>query len=256
MLFVAKWKKLLGIMVLVAAQNTMASYQVITDRQPLGKGMVYSWVKYSQRRIPVAIGMSITGSALKTLPEEMQMIDLVPKGKYKVPPYDHFGFDWNPVGHEPPGIYDLPHFDFHFYTISQHVRHNMSCTGADEAQCMKTVDPALVPANYVPTPAAVPMMGWHWIDVTSPEFNGQPFTRTFIYGYYKGVTAFLEPMITLAFLKTKPWATFPVKQSAAVSKNGYYPQNYSVTYSSVKDTYDIALIDLIYRSVQAPRQHN
>ncbi len=26
-------------------------------------------------------------------------------------------FDWNPHGHEPLGIYDLPHFDFHFYYI-------------------------------------------------------------------------------------------------------------------------------------------
>jgi len=25
--------------------------------------------------------------------------------------------DWNPGGHEPAGVYDTPHFDFHFYTI-------------------------------------------------------------------------------------------------------------------------------------------
>ena len=27
-------------------------------------------------------------------------------------------FDWNPKGHEPEGVYTLPHFDFHFYTVS------------------------------------------------------------------------------------------------------------------------------------------
>lgn len=31
-------------------------------------------------------------------------------------------FDWNPHGHEPLGIYDLPHFDFHFYYISDSER--------------------------------------------------------------------------------------------------------------------------------------
>jgi hypothetical protein len=25
------------------------------------------------------------------------------------------GLNWNPHGHIPPGVYDLPHFDFHFY---------------------------------------------------------------------------------------------------------------------------------------------
>lgn len=244
-----KWKNLLAIGVLLAAQNVFASYRVITDRKPIGKGVVYSWVQYSQRRIPQALGISVSGYALKTLPEEMQMLDLVPKAKYKVPPYEHMGFDWNPTGHEPPGVYDLPHFDFHFYTISQHVRHNMTCAGADTANCMKSVEPALVPAGYFPTPAAVPMMGWHWVDVTSPEFNGQLFTRTFIYGYYKGVTAFLEPMVTLAYLKSKPNMKFPVKQQQAVSKNGYYPQNCMIGYSPVQDVYEVALVDLVYRTV-------
>ena len=34
-----------------------------------------------------------------------------------VAPYRFVELDWNPGGHEPPGIYDTPHFDFHFYTV-------------------------------------------------------------------------------------------------------------------------------------------
>ena len=211
MQFGVKWKNLLGILVLFAAQSTFA-YRVITDRIPLGKGTVYSFVEYSQRKVPTAIGMAISGSALKTLPEEMQMFELIPKGKHKIPPYDHLGFDWNPMGHEPPGIYDVPHFDYHFYMISRPVRHAITCAGADALACTQAIPAPLIAPDYVPTPAGVPMMGWHWLDSKSPELNGQPFTRTFIYGYYKGLTAFLEPMITLAYLKTKPQAVFPVKQ--------------------------------------------
>ena len=33
--------------------------------------------------------------------------------------YKFVQFDWNPAGHEPAGVYDLPHFDFHFYTVSR-----------------------------------------------------------------------------------------------------------------------------------------
>lgn len=199
MKFGVYWKNLLGILVLFAAQSTFA-YRVITDRIPIGKGVVYSFVEYNQRKNPTAIGMAISGSAMKTLPEEMQMLDLVPKGKHKIPPYEHFGFDWNPMGHEPPGIYDLPHFDYHFYILPQAVRHAITCQGADEANCMKPV-----PASYV-------------------------------------------PMVTLAYLKTKPQMVFPVKQQQNITHTGWYPKNYSVGYKSVTDTYEVALIDLYYRT--------
>lgn len=247
MKFGVNWKSLIGILVLLAAQSTFA-YRVITDRIPLGKGVVYSFVEYNKRKVPTAIGVAISGSAIKTLPEEMGMFDLVPEGMHKIPPYDHIGFDWNPMGHEPPGIYDLPHFDFHFYTIPQGIRHAITCQGADEANCLKPVASSYVPIDYVPTPAGVPMMGWHWLDSKSAELNGQKFTRTFIYGYYKGVTAFLEPMVTVAYLKSKPQMVFPVKQQQNITISGWYPKNYSVSYKAVTDTYEVALIDLYSRT--------
>lgn len=248
MQFGVKWKNLLGILVFFVAQSAFA-YRVITDRIALGKGSVYSFVEYSRYKTPTAIGVVISGASLKTLPDDMQMFELIPKGKNRVPPFDHIGFDWNPMGHEPPGIYDLPHFDFHFYIVPRHIRHNITCAGADEANCLKSIEPTFIPANYSATPAGVPMMGWHWIDLTSPEFNGQIFTRTFIYGYYKGITAFLEPMITLKYLKSKPQAAFPVAQQSAVSKNGYYPKNYTVKFNPIQDIYEVALTNLVYRSI-------
>jgi len=32
---------------------------------------------------------------------------------------DHISLDWNPNGHEPAVLYGAPHFDVHFYMISQ-----------------------------------------------------------------------------------------------------------------------------------------
>lgn len=248
MKFGVNWKNLLGILVLVVSQHALASYKVITDRKPLGKGWVYSWTKYSNRRVPLELGLAVTGSAMKTAPDEMTMISLVPKAKHYVAPYKHFTIDWNPHGHEPMGIYTVPHYDFHFFTIPLHTVHNITCAGADEANCMQAIAAPLIPDNFIPTPAGVPMMGWHWVDVTSPEFNGQPFSSTFIYGYYKGKTAFLEPMVALSFLQTKPNTTYPVKQQPAVSEDGYYPQKYRVYYDATSDTYNVAYIDLKYRT--------
>lgn len=243
------WKSFLAVLVFFLSQQASASYTVITDRKPLGKGSVYSWTKYSNRQIPLELGLTVTGSAMKTAPDEMVMISLRPQKKHYVPPFKHFTIDWNPNGHEPMGIYTVPHYDFHFFTIPYKVVRQITCQGADAAQCLQPVVAPLLPPNYAPTPEGVPLMGWHWVDITSPEFNGQPFSSTFIYGYYKGKTAFLEPMVALSFLETKPVVTYPVKQQAAVSENGYYPQNYRVDYNAALDTYNITLLNLKFRSI-------
>lgn len=239
------WKSLLGILVFVASQQAVADYKVITDKKPLGKhGWVYSWNIYSNNNVPKSIGVSITGGGLKGLPDEMEVIVLQPKEKYRIRPYRHITVDWNPHGHDPMGIYTKPHFDFHFFFLTSAQREAITCQGADALNCMKAVPTKLIPPDYGATPEGVPMMGWHWVDLKSPEFNGQPFTSTFIYGYYKGQTAFLEPMVTLEYLKTKPHAIYPVKQTEAVSEEGYYPKNYTVSYNHVADTYDVALVNL------------
>ena len=60
-----------------------------------------------------------------------------------------------------------------------------------------------------------PRMGLHWADAAAPEFSGQPFVKTFIYGSYDGAFIFAEPMLTKAYLESKPVATAtPVKVPA------------------------------------------
>ena len=72
-------------------------------------------------------------------------------------------------------------------------------------------------------------MGTHWLDVTSPELNGQPFTQTFIYGSYNGKVTFAEPMITLDFLKKTSSFERDIPQAAKVQKSGYYPTKLNIT---------------------------
>jgi len=243
------WKNLLGILVFVASQHAAADRKVITDRQPFGKhGWVYSWNIYSDQGVPKTIGVSITGKALKELPDEMEVIVLQPKAPYVVEPYKHITVDWNPQGHDPMGIYTKPHFDFHFFFITSAQREAITCQGADALICTKAVPSSYIPADYGATPEGVPMMGWHWVDLKAPEFNGLPFSATFIYGFYNGVTNFLEPMVTLEYLKSKPQAEYPVRLSQNISHSGMYPKKYTVTYNHVDDTYNVALADLISRT--------
>jgi hypothetical protein len=120
----------------------------------------------------------------------------------------------------------VPHFDFHFYTVGQDVRESIVPSDprwAEKAnhlpapEFIPEFNAALAPPGVTPADIAVPMMGVHWVDVTSAELQGvlgnpdgyRPFTRTFIHGSWDGKVIFWEPMITRAHILSKKNAEEP-----------------------------------------------
>lgn len=59
--------------------------------------------------------------------------------------------------------------------------------------------------------------------------------------YDKGRLIFLEPMVTQAYLKSKPDVTVPVKTPEHYSVPGWYPTNYTVRYDKKAKRYLVAL---------------
>jgi len=220
----------------------------------LGRGNAYAFTTIDDTGKPTVIGLRISESAIEGLrtepPEEgtaWETIIPLPKEAAGTG-YDHIGVDWNPRGHIPEGVYSAPHFDFHFYMISQAERDKITAKGEDLARTNKQPTPEYMPEGYIlPEGTEVPRMGSHAIDPSSPEFNKLPFTKTFIYGFYDGQMIFLEPMMTKAFLKTKPDTTERIKLPAAYAKNGYYPTAYSVRYNPNHREFEVSLENLIYR---------
>jgi len=224
----------------------------------VGKGKAWTWVKTVDGN-PVATGVSFTDKAIEGLPTDLPMPNMpgmpgmmpsqewvlqLPKEVHGMP-YDHIGFDWNPKGHDPMQIYGVPHFDVHFYLISEATQKAITAMGEDLARCSKRPDNLYVPATYINPPGTiVPQMGNHWIDPSTPELNGKPFTTTFIYGSYDGKTAFLEPMIALSFLQSKPQFSQDLKMPMAYDLDGYYPSRYSITYDEKHHTYSVTLENL------------
>jgi hypothetical protein len=218
------------------------------ESEPLGDGIVYSWVTLDAEGNPSAIGVNFTELALSGLPEGEVVEYILPlPEEASATAYDHIGIDWNPEGHEPQGIYDSAHFDVHFYMIGQEERDKITATEEDMANLEKEPEPEFIPEGYVSTPGGVPRMGAHWIDPTSPEFSGQPFGETFIYGFYDGEMVFVEPMVTIDFLKTKPELTKPLKLPKSYPTNAYYPTSYSVRYSETGSEYTVALEGMTLR---------
>lgn len=222
----------------------------------IGNGHVRTWINVTHSGRPLAIGLEMTAGALTNLPEDANdhmaatwHLKFHQKA-HEVTPFDHLMMNWNVMGHEPPPIYGLPHFDFHFYKVSME-------------EVMNTTDPAkfaiLPPPDYIPPMyfnpgGGVPMMGTHWIDLLSPEVQapGSPnwaaFTHTMIYGSYDGKVTFVEPMITRAFLQSgvtvQKWYRQPQLFAPA---NTYYPQRYNIWKDTKTNRHYVALDEMMMR---------
>jgi hypothetical protein len=207
---------------------------------PMGQGLAWASVQEEKGK-PQRISISFHESAISGLPMLDSEYVLPLPSAHAFAPFDHAVVNWIPHGHDPFDIYGKPHFDFHFYLIPNEMRDAIRCEGEDAAVCMKMPESRFVPSQYGPTPYGVPKMGWHWIDLLSPEMNGQPFTATMIFGYYDGMLSFLEPMITRDFLLTRPKFSAPIRQPEAYLKEGTYPQTYSIEFDEATREYHISL---------------
>lgn len=222
---------------------------VYGKKAALGNGYIRSFVRFERNLkdpltlIPEAIGVRFNASALNGLPSSLPEYEtpVALPSEAKGIGIDHIEVDWNPNGHEPDHIYTFPHFDFHFYMITL-AEQAAVVPGPD----LTPVDRQYVPKDYMSGVVAVPNMGVHWVDSLAPEFHGQMFTSTFIYGFYHGEMTFLEPMATKAFIETKPSYAMTIKQPMAFQRHGYYPTVLKIWYDSQQKEYEVALSGLQY----------
>jgi hypothetical protein len=220
----------------------------------IGGGSARAFVTLDGCGNPMVIGVRLSEAALSGLPAERpkdadgyEYVLTLPAEAANTG-YDHVGIDWNPMGHIPAGVYSVPHFDFHFYLISREAREKITAVGEDLATAHKAPATEYLPAGYILPPGTeVARMGAHAIDPGAPEFNKQPFTKTFIYGFYDGRMIFVEPMVAKSYLDTKPNVTEAVKAPKAYSHRAYYPSRYSVRYDQDGGEYQVSLEGLVSR---------
>jgi len=225
-----------------------ATQTITGEALAVGNGTARTWVTLRDGQ-PTAVGVTLTGSALEGLPAHPTSFDLSLPWQAASASIDHLGLDWNPGGHPPPGVYSVPHFDVHFYSVTEQQRGAITAMGDDAARVMALPPAQFRPMDYVSDMQGVPRMGLHWSDPNSPEFNGQPFTRTFIYGSYDGEFIFWEPMVTLAHLQTHPNEAIDIKQPPQYPvANRFYPLEYGIRYDAASGETTIALEQLTLRN--------
>jgi hypothetical protein len=204
--------------------------------QQFQHGKAWTWIQLDKNDQPLRVAIAIDEEAMQSLDpgadhngghNHTNGVLLAFHPKAALTPFKHALLDWNPNGHEPAGIYTLPHFDFHFYMTSEVERQIIPPYEVDSTGFLNFPEPGYMPATlpnlYVPSPGGIPQMGTHWVDVSSPELNGGIFGQTFVYGSFNGKVTFYEPMITKLFLDENPsfQRSFPVPNR--FNQAGWYP---------------------------------
>jgi hypothetical protein len=251
----------------------------------LGNGAIQTFVTADSSGKPEYVGVYFTDGLLSGLPETpsdgtWDVVDasgnvVFPCCGYEVVlhfpestaaiPFKHFVINWNPYGHPPPGVYDAPHFDLHFYTITNEARTAIAAATADTMcsvpnppdnpgehpasvscdifqQAVMPLPDAQMPPGYINVGEVAPGMGNHLINTAAPEMAGEPFTHTWIYGAYGGRLTFYEPMITIAFLEERnPETCTAISMPQEMPEPGYYPTQYCIRYLSDQHAFAITL---------------
>ena len=227
--------------------DPVAAPSVLTGNAvAVGDGQAWTEVTLDPDGSPTGLYVVMTPAALDNLPD-----DHLPAHEFTLPlptgadvaPYDHATLDWNAHGHAPPGVYDVPHFDVHFYFMSEAERDLIGPN--DTTEFNRPLPAAQLPDMYLETPGGVPRMGAHVIDLQSPEVNGSgPFTHTYIYGKYDGQLTFIEPMVAESFLRSQPDVVVAIRQPQSYGRGGYFPSHYVIRYDAATDRYRIGLTNL------------
>jgi len=191
------------------------------------------FVQRDAKKAIVAIGLTIPAATVKATPKKRSEAPLPMTGAGLV---QSANLQWHPTGHEPEHVYDVPHFDVHFYTISEKVRGSI-VPGSSLAKVM--------PAKAILPPGSIlaPGMGMHDIPGSQPEFNHGTFSVSPIIGYWAGELAFFEVMFTKAWLLKNQGKTGPFPQPASVHQHGPYPTRYAILYDKAADAYRVSLTD-------------
>ena len=256
-----------------------ATQTIAGDQKTIGNGTVRTWLKVDAKtREPQSLGVTLTDSALAGLPgdndpaqagsSKLRLMDGGPNHTFeyelKFPAeaaetaFNHMGFNWNPEGHGPRGIFTSAHFDVHFYMSTPEYRHAIHVDLQDaDPSYLKTSNlepPAqFLPPDYRLAPnTAEPRMGSHYADVTSPELKPGNFGNIFLIGAHGGNILFWEPMITKAYFESKPNFSAKLKLPPAYPVSGYYPTSYSVVYDSARRETNVALDGLTFRLSSYP----
>lgn len=252
----------------------------------MGAGQLRTYGQVDAARRPLTLGIVLPGKAIGGLPtaphDGFRCLDVDEDGTVQmerecvgghervlflprawedeVPsPFQWALFNWNPHGHGPARIWDVPHFDFHFFIQSLSERNEirigkcaMLVDCEDLERGAQPVPDYFIPPEYEDRGVVEFGMGNHLIDPRTFGSTGRRPTHTFIYGSWAGRVSFFEPMITLAYLEDlragrAQSGCHDIPQPLAFELDAFYPTRYCVRYRGNRDEFAVSLEGFVQR---------
>jgi hypothetical protein len=261
--------------------------RLLGGQTDLGKGTASAYAELNGLDQPQSIGVVFSAAALDTLPMggsdyhhcfDRNQDGTIDRATECLHSYEHVLplpdavarradvpfkwvlLNWNPAGHIPHGVYDVPHFDVHFFMepIADIFALQSGACGPEFIRCdqfaiaKQPVPPDYIHPDFQDVDGVVPAMGNHLVDLTGPEFHKQPFTRSFIFGSYGGRITFWEEMVAHRTLAAKPQSCSPIKQPKAVATSGFYPTVSCLRYEASTGETTVSLERFAFRAGSAP----
>jgi hypothetical protein len=192
--------------------------------------------------IPMELIESVPTDAEMVWPPEQMGTVALPDEARRALGIDHLGINWEAHGH-PPASFLTPHFDFHFYNVTEGEVARIDCTDLSK--------PSRLPAGYalpdIDVPGmglfvglCVPRMGMHAM-VEGEVEETAAFDASMMLGYYGGAPIFFEPMISRDRLLERSDFALSVPVVAGLPAGVRYPTKFRAEYDDTEKQYRLIL---------------
>lgn len=252
-------RTVLLLLLLVAATSLVWAHDNATTVEgaqvALFGAQISSWAKLDAEGQVVEAGVTLPLSMLENAPAEHHRDTPSADVRIDFPAVvrdttflDHAGFFWEAQGHFPDQRYGVPHWDFHFFSVSANDADAIDCRDLSQV-APEEVAPGWLPPVPPGAPAidfCVPAMGFHSLPTSefqaSGEIRPQPFDMVMIGGYYAGSFVFVEPMVTQAVMLQRESFGLPMPVPPGVGE-GTYPTAFEAIYDPAIDAYHLVFRD-------------
>ena len=206
---------------------------------------VCTWAELEGEQV-MRVGATVPIASIRNAPAEAEMVwppvevatIALPEAGQEGTGIRSLKLYWEAHGH-PPGPYLVPHFDFHFYTISS--------AELDALDCSNVSKPTELPVGYVLPDVeipelgnlvglCVPKMGMHAIRTVELE-SEEPFDGTLVVGYYAARPIFIEPMLTRELLLQEKTFSLEMPDIAGTDPGVTLPKRFEAEYDASASAY-------------------
>ncbi len=219
---------------------------IFGETTEIAGGMASTWARVNGAGKVIWVGLTIPLSMVEQMPPRgsgpsgavavLSFPQVVQETTY----FNHAEIHANPLGHPSSGAdlhrYQVPHFDFHFYSIP--VEDVFAIPGG---LFFVDVPEELLPDGYAqPEPVSIPQMGRHGSSFEERATIG-PFDFATIAGFLPDASYmhFLEPMMSQEFLLRRESFDLPVPIPSVLGRSTRYPTECVVRYDEDADAYHI-----------------